>query len=92
MECINEAGVYVHDVKRQLRQQKQTGRTKKGHQFAPLDKVVLAIPLIRICPGGLCRRDRILLYGAMQEAFESKTEIIVPVCLFDEEKLVEGLV
>ena len=92
LQFTKEPRGFIPDIDRLWREQRAIARTEKRHpQFAPLDQVVRAINFVAVSTERMSRRDKILLYGAMQEAFETEDQaIIVPLCYFNEEKLVKG--
>lgn len=88
LSFTKEAGVFIPHVKRLWLEQMVVARTEKRYlQFAPLEQVIKAINFL-VVNTNINQRDKILLYGALKEAFESKDKVIVPLCHFDEERFV----
>ena len=85
LNFIKEEGAFIPDVKRLWWEQKKAGRHKKNAEFAPLDQVVKATNFV-VINTELSQRDKILIYGAIQEALERKDKVIIPLCYFNEER------
>lgn len=85
LDFIHEASAFTSDVKKLWREQMGIACIKRYNQFAPLEQVLKATDFV-IVNTEQNQRDKILIYGAIQEALERKDKVIIPLCYFNEER------
>ncbi len=85
LDFIHEGSDFTSDIKKLWCEQMRIARIKRHNQFAPLEQVLKATDFI-IINTEQNQRDKILIYGAIQEALERKDKVIIPLCYFNEER------